>query len=580
MKVTTITWGSDMPLLIEAAKELKIEMNAWSTHEMEDEKKREDCIKSFEGTEVILLHPSNDGFWDEIIERLNKDVPIISFGYHQSSWSPSNVSLKVVSTVFTYFMYNGLENIKNMFGYIGKEVLGLDYEYNPPKKTLWQGIYHPDAETAFENIEDYFAWHKPKSKHKIGILFFRTYWANGDLEIVNALIRELEKEFDVIPVFCFGMGDKELGAKSSGEVVEEFFMNRIDALINLQSILHAGSAKESVEAMKRLDLPVFHPLMIYHKTEEEWREDHHGMNSMEVGWSVAMPEFEGVIEPIIIGASRRDSDDGIEFERHTQIDERVKKIVHRVKKWIALGEKPKSERKVAFILHNSPCAGVEATVGAGAHLDTLESVARILKRMKGAGYSVEAPEDGKELIDNIMDHKAISEFRWTTINEIVEKGGSLAMIEKEDYERWFNKLDSDVKDRMCDVWGDPPGEEKDGVPAAMVYDGKIVVTGVKYGNAVICVQPKRGCAGSRCDGQVCKILHDPEVPPTHQYLATYRYLEDLFGADVIVHVGTHGSLEFLPGKSVALSESCYPDIAIGDIPHLYISTRIILPKAQ
>jgi len=110
----------------------------------------------------------------------------------------------------------------------------------------------------------------------------------------------------------------------------------------------------------------------------------------------------------------------------------------------------------------------------------------------------------------------------------------------------------------------------DGVPAAMVYDGKIVVTGVRYGNAVICVQPKRGCAGSRCDGQVCKILHDPEIPPPHQYMATYRWIENAFGADVIVHVGTHGNLEFLPGKSVALSKSCYPDIAIGDMPHLYI----------
>ncbi|MCK4651825.1 MAG: cobaltochelatase subunit CobN, partial [Methanosarcinales archaeon] len=127
-----------------------------------------------------------------------------------------------------------------------------------------------------------------------------------------------------------------------------------------------------------------------------------------------------------------------------------------------------------------------------------------------------------------------------------------------------------VRARMCEVWGNPPGEAKDGVPAAMVYDGTIVVTRVTYGNAVVCIQPKRGCAGSRCDGTVCKILHDPEIPPPHQYMATYRYLENEFGADVIVHVGTHGNLEFLPGKSVALSGSCYPDIAIGNIPHLYI----------
>jgi len=244
--------------------------------------------------------------------------------------------------------------------------------------------------------------------------------------------------------------------------------------------------------------------------------------------------------------------------------------VRRLKKWISLKDKSKSERKVAFILHNNPCASVEATVGAGAHLDTLESVSRILNAMKEAGYSVDPPGSGKELIENIMDHKAISEFRWTTIDEIVDKGGALAMVTKEEYEKWFDTLHPDVKEKMCDAWGNPPGEEMDGVPAAMVYDGKIVVTGVRYGNAVICVQPKRGCAGSRCDGQVCKILHDPEIPPPHQYMATYRWIENAFGADVIVHVGTHGNLEFLPGKSVALSKSCYPDIAIGDMPHLYI----------
>ena len=104
----------------------------------------------------------------------------------------------------------------------------------------------------------------------------------------------------------------------------------------------------------------------------------------------------------------------------------------------------------------------------------------------------------------------------------------------------------------------------------MVFEGKMVITGVRYGNAIVCVQPKRGCAGARCDGQVCRILHDPEVPPPHQYLATYHWIEEIFGADVMVHVGTHGNMEFLPGKSVALSASCFPDIAAGDIPYLYI----------
>ncbi len=572
MKITSITWGSDISLLAEACNELDVELHAWSAHDLEDDAKLESCISSFKHADLILLRPTSDAVWDEVVEGLNEDIPVISFGRDSSYWSISNVSLKIVATVNAYHVYGGSENIKNMLKYIGKEVLGIEFDFDPPTETMWQGIYHPDAERAFEGIDDYLEWYNATKKHRVGILFFRTYWVNQDLEIVDALIRELEKEFDVIPAFCFGMGDAELGAKSSGEVTESFFMKptRVDAVINLQSIFHAGNAENSVNKLKKLDIPVFHPLMVYHRTEDEWKEDTQGMSSSEVAWSVAMAEFEGVIEPIIIGASRTEEEHGTEFERHAPVDGQVSRIVRRLKRWISLRDTPKSERKVAFILHNSPCASVEGTVGAGAHLDTLESVSRILNTMKEAGYSVDPPESGKELIENIMDHKAISEFRWTTIDEIVDKGGALAMVAKEEYVEWFDTLKPGVKKRMCDAWGNPPGEEMDGVPAAMVYDGKIVVTGVRYGNAVVCVQPKRGCAGTRCDGQVCKILHDPEIPPPHQYMATYRWIENNFGADVIIHVGTHGNLEFLPGKSVALSESCYPDIAIGDMPHLYI----------
>ena len=104
----------------------------------------------------------------------------------------------------------------------------------------------------------------------------------------------------------------------------------------------------------------------------------------------------------------------------------------------------------------------------------------------------------------------------------------------------------------------------------MVYEDKLCITGIRFGNTLVCVQPKRGCAGSRCDGTVCRILHDPHCPPTHQYIATYKYFEHIFKADYIVHVGTHGNLEFLPGKGTALSDDYYPDQCIGTMPNLYI----------
>ena len=110
-----------------------------------------------------------------------------------------------------------------MLRYIGREVLGLDLGFDPPKERLWQGIYHPDAETAFEETEEYLRWYKPTKEHKIGLLFFRTYWTNGDLEIVDGLIQELERDFDVIPAFSLGMRDADIGAKSSGDMARSFF---------------------------------------------------------------------------------------------------------------------------------------------------------------------------------------------------------------------------------------------------------------------------------------------------------------------------------------------------------------------
>ncbi len=570
MRIRTLTWGSDMALLVEAASDLGIDLRAWSVSKLSNEN-LEECIKSMDQAEVILLHPSQDPLFDRVLEGIDKSIPVISFGSDPTLWSFSNISSRIVSAVNAYIVYGGPENIKNMMKYIGKEVLGADFACDPPKESLWQGLYHPDSKKAFRTVEEYLDWYKPCHDQAVGILFFRTYWANGDLAVVNRLILELEKNFDVIPAFCFGLGDRDLGAKPSGEVVMDFFCGRVDAVINLQSIFHAGSVEKSVESLKGLDVPVFHPLTVYHKNEAEWRESIHGMDSSEVGWSVALPEFEGLIEPILAGASVRDRIGDAEFERHAGVDDRIAKIARRVRRWIALRSTPPSKRKVAIILHNNPCASAEATVGSGAHLDTLESVARILKRLEKEGYDVSnIPKDGKELITTIMDKKAVSEFRWTTVEEIVAKGGALDLMTKEDYESWFFDLPEDVQAKVCDAWGMPPGEERDGVPPSMVYEGKLVITGIKFGNAVVCVQPKRGCAGARCDGQVCRILHDPEVPPPHQYLATYHWIQEVFGADVMVHVGTHGNLEFLPGKSVALSGSCFPDIAVGDVPYLYI----------
>jgi cobaltochelatase CobN len=585
-------WGSYIPPLVEASRELDwLELNMRSMRDMEDLAVRETFLSYLRHeTDVLLLFPPMNGVWDEVaplIKEISQVVPTVSFGYDPSVWALSTVNSEITAAVHKYLTVGGVENSKNALKYIAREVLGLKVEADPTAEVPWQGIYRPGVAGVLNSVEELFQQSDfLPDRPTVGILFYRSQWVNGNKEVVDALVDEFARQgINSIPLFSHGWRENELGAKGNDVLIRRFFMRDdlpvIDAMVNMQSFFlvstsdgaEEGRPATGNELLKRLDVPVFNALLTYSKTEEEWRADKYGLAGPGLVMSVAMPEFNGVIEPVVVGCTGRHTDEttGVTVERYVPISQRVRYLVKRVKNWISLKLKSPAERRVAFVLHNNPCAGVEATVGGGANLDSLESVAKIIQQMQQEGYSIEnTPASGEELIKTIMERKAISDFRWTPIEEIINKGGVLSYVTREQYLKWFETLSLTVKQKLVETWGNPPGEEINGVPAAMVYQEKIVVTGVEYGNVVVCVQPKRGCAGARCDGQVCKILHDPECPPTHQYIATYRYLEEVWGASAIVHVGTHGNLEFLPGKAVGLSESCFPEICLGTLPHLYI----------
>ncbi len=592
VKLFTIMWSSYLPLIREAADLLDIRLKACSTKQINlDQIPFDSLQQDMREADLILLYRTNDAFWEEIEETLDEvrnRIPVVVIGSDPSLWVKSTVSPEIVTTVYRYILFNGRENMTNLLRFLMHQIFHRSVSYEEPQEMPWEGIHRPDADIVYASAEAYLDAYLPGlsfiPQATVGLLYSRSNWATRNLDIERQFVASLEKRrIAVIPVFFYSLKDENLGNLSGVEVIEKYLMKDerpiVDGLIKLSSFFlgmarsgASGGIREADAAggaalMKRLNIPLVNPVISYYKDYEHWLDDPHGLGS-QVAWSIAMPEFEGVIEPMVIGATRGIATAG--EESYEPITERIERLSDRAARWIALAKKPNSEKKVAFILHNNPCASVEATVGAGAHLDTLESVADLLKRMQAEGYDITPPENGKKLIDTIMERKAISEFRWTTVEEIVEKGGALDRLSLEAYLPWFRELPERTQQRMCEAWGNPPGEEKDGVPAAMVHEGRILITGVRYGNAVVCVQPKRGCAGARCDGQVCKILHDPDIPPPHQYVATYKWLSRSFGADAVIHVGTHGNLEFLPGKSTGLSSGCFPDIGIDTMPHLYI----------
>jgi len=578
MRITAIMGSSLGRLLKNATDEANVELVYFQNRTLADfPEKIPEAIAAMKKGDVVLLYLHSESFWEQIkpdLKEVGKTVHLITVGDDPSYWAFSSVDPQIIRTCQKYFMYGGGENFKNLLSYLKKSLFHEDIAVIDPIEIPFQGIYHPDAPTYFIDTPAYLTWNSQTHPHGpvVGLLFSRLSWTSKNTAIEDGLIWSLEQQgMNVIAAFSYGVRDDSVGSIGIAGVIRHFFLDgdrsRVDALVKL-IMTPVGPLAEpefndrgifsGVDLYKKLNVPVFHPIISTYLTITQWEESP-GLKN-DVAWGVAMPEFEGEIEPIFIGA--RSSEASAELSSHP-VHDRCEKIAHRVKNWIALAKKPVHERKVAFILNNSPCASVEANVGAASHLDSLESVARILQQMAAAGYSVTPPECGKVLIDTIMERKAISEFRWTTVQDIVAKGGTLSLMDRETYVPYFKSLPPSVQEKVLKTWGEPPG-------LGMVLDEKILITGVQYGNATISVQPKRGCYGARCDGEVCKILHDPECSPPHQYLATYYYLREIFGADVLVDVGTHGNLEFLPGKGVGLSQDCFPDVAIGTIPHLYI----------
>lgn len=435
------------------------------------------------------------------------------------------------------------------------------------------GFYHPKCGVSKKDMADYLSWYRKdilkdkanKKRFIAGIFFSRHHIERGYVKGINALIRELEQN-DIIPVPVFSQQKEHAGVQCPGYNVDLQQFREVDVIINcVSSFLFQTdiTADNHRTILDLLDSPVFQAVSSSGRTEKEWRESAQGLTPMNQVYSVAQPEFNGTIEPTVVFASSgQKSESG--YGPSLPIEERVAFLVKRVRKWLDLKQLPNAKRRVSILLHNNPCAGTEASLGGASGLDPFESVVRLMRYLDEKGYHIDhMPEDGKALCDEFLSKRAVSEFRWTTVEEIVEKGGVAAYIDPEKYKSYFDLLSEENRKKMIDNWGPPPGK-------GMVYEEDIVVTGLSFGNIKVLAEPKRGCYGARCDGQVCKILHNPEIPPTHQCYASFKWIQE--NSDLIMSTGTHGYIEFLPGKACGMSSDCFPEIITGDVPHVYIYT--------
>lgn len=495
------------------------------------------------------------GFWDKcrfFMERENIPYFMDAAGSAEGE-AGRGLEHPVIQVLQQYAQYGGMENYRNFWLYAQSVMTGSGEKVKAPEKLCWAGIYHPDMDgkcmTDGKSYREKFF--KP-GRPALGMLFYRDEWIWDDLYYQSAFVREAEQQgYNVVPVFTNGIPDPSLGAPSISEIFHSYFMDGnqpvVGAIVNVMKFSFTASGSISTEEMERIGIPVLEAYSLI-MPKEEWQASSQGLTPAELSFSIAMPEVDGVLHTVPL-ASKTVDEDGL--VRYLPMEERMKLVVSKAGKWAKLSLKDNKDKKVAIIFHNYPPKN--SNIGSAVGLDTMASIQKFLVRMKNDGYDIPwIPESGAELIQKMTAH-ATNDMDMLTDRQVEE----CEKLPVSSYLKRYHHLTDKVKAQMEKDWKKAPG-------SVMVEEDTILVPGTMDGHVFLTVQPARGYGLDPG-----KIYHDPYVAPTHQYLAFYQWIRDDWKADVVIHVGTHGSLEWLPGKGTGLDRESYPELALGNLPNLY-----------
>eukprot|EP00249_Psilotum_nudum_P012647 c23899_g1_i1 orf=246-4517(+) len=447
---------------------------------------------------------------------------------------------------------HNLENfLKMIAGSYVPALHGARMDFKDPVVYFDVGIWHPMAPRMFDDVKEYLNWYdtrrdtndklKNANAPIVGLICQRSHIVTGDDGHYVAVIMELEaRGAKVVPIFSGGL--------DFSSPVQRFFCDPVSkkplvhTVVSLTGFaLVGGPARQdhprAIEALNKISVPYLVALPLVFQTTEEWLDSSLGLHPIQVALQVALPELDGGLEPIIFAG--RDSRTGKSHALH----KRVEQLCTRAIKWAELKRKTKAEKKLAITVFSFPPD--KGNVGTAAYLNVFSSIFSVIKELKKDGYSVEGlPDSTEALIEDIIHDK---EAKFNSPNLNIAYKMSLR-----EYERLtpYSKF-------LEENWGKPPGTLNTDGQSLQVY-GKV------YGNIFIGVQPTFGY-----EGDPMRLLFAKSASPHHGFAAYYTFVEKIFGADALLHFGTHGSLEFMPGKQVGLSDICYPDSLIGNIPNVY-----------
>jgi magnesium chelatase subunit H len=426
-------------------------------------------------------------------------------------------------------------------------------------------IYHPDAPVLFESFEAYEKWNvnrRSKSKDQspssmspnstIGLLLMRPQIVSKSRKHYDGLIRAIEAEgLGVIPAISTLMDNREacekffVGAQASGlhssKQPGRLRTARVSQIVSLTGFSFVGGpamndSEAAADFLSILNVPYRSLVSLDTQTIESWRESFTGLNPVQTGMQIAIPEIDGATEPYVFGGiSAHDVEPA-------PLEDRCRRIARRLKRWHHLQTASRNQLKVALVVYCFPPN--KGNIGTAADLDVFASVFRILHQLRSDGYEVELPETSDDLRKRVLGGNS-DEFS-TTANIVYR-------MSLEEYRRlcpFVAEIETE--------WGQAPGKINS-------TGDELLIQGIRLGNVFIGVQPTFGY-----EDDPMRLLMSKGGTPHHGFAAFYAYLEEVFAADAVVHVGTHGAMEFMPGKQVGLSRECWPDRLVGELPNIYI----------
>lgn len=507
-----------------------------------------------DGVDVVVLRLlGGRRTWpDGVTALVASGLPVLLLGGEASPdaelMAASTVPAGVASEALAYLAAGGPANMAELHRFLSDTVLLTGEGFVPPASAPDFGIHGSRV--------------RQPGRPTVGVVFYRAHELSGNTAFVETLCDAIEaRGANALPVFCGSLRGLTRSGGSGPTLMD--LLGGADALVT--TVLAAGGTVAAgasaggeedawdAGALATLDVPVLQGLCLT-TSRATWAASDAALSPMDAAMQVAIPEFDGRL--ITVPFSFKETVAGDDLPSYVADPERAARLAGLAVRHASLRRTPVAERKVALVLSSYPTK--HARVGNAVGLDTPASAVVLLRALRDAGYTVgEFPGDVSGDSDELI-HTLIAagghDVEWLTEEQLANAPSRVRLA---DYRRWFDALPAALTDGIREHWGEPPG--------SLYVDGSdIALAALRFGNVLLMIQPPRGFGENPV-----AIYHDPVLPPSHHYLAAYRWLDHEFGADAVIHLGKHGTLEWLPGKGLGLGPGCAPDAVLGELPLVY-----------